>query len=68
MEGIQMSTTYKQTAIASPDHPKGQIESLRHILELNQRRRVSYREAEEVGESLMTFFEVLAQDIGVPTL
>jgi hypothetical protein len=63
-----MSTTYQPVAIASPDQPNSRIESLRHILEFNQGRSVSYHEAEEVGESLITFFEVLAQDKVMRTL
>ena len=36
------------------------IESLRLILERQQRRPVTYEEALEVGESLISFFMVLA--------
>jgi hypothetical protein len=38
------------------------IESLRLILEQEQRRSVSYEEALDVGETLISFFEVLADD------
>lgn len=37
------------------------IETLRLILEREQRRPVSYAEAAGIGESLMNFFEVLAE-------
>lgn len=40
------------------------IESLRLILEREQHRPVTYGEALEVGESLINFFEVLADDTG----
>ena len=56
-----MNTTHNQITLASPDHPDSRIESLRHILEFNQGRSVSYGEAKEVGESLITFYEVLAE-------
>lgn len=38
------------------------IESLRRILEAEQCRSVTHEEALEVGKSLITFFEVLADD------
>ena len=38
------------------------IESLRDILTSKQERAVTYSEAEEVGESLIKFFELLAGD------
>lgn len=63
-----MNTTYKPTTVAAPDQPNGRIESLRHVLEFNQGRSVSYNEAEEIGESLITFFEVLAQDEAIRAL
>jgi hypothetical protein len=42
--------------------PSETIESLRVILEREQSRPVPYKEALEVGESLITFFELLAED------
>lgn len=45
-----------------------QIESLRLILEREQERPFTYEEAQEVGESLIAFFEVLAEEIEVPAL
>lgn len=36
------------------------VEALRLILEREHSRPVTYEEAEEVGECLITFFEVLA--------
>lgn len=39
-----------------------QIESLRLILEREQCRAVTYEEAQEVGDSLINFFELLAQE------
>jgi len=59
-----MNTTHSQITLASRDHPDAKIESLRHILEFNQGRSVSYGEAKEVGESLITFYEVLAAGNG----
>lgn len=38
------------------------IEALRCILEREQTRTVSYEEAQEVGEALICFFEVMADD------
>jgi hypothetical protein len=37
------------------------INALRFILEREQGREVSYSEAVEVGETLLSFFEVLAE-------
>lgn len=37
-----------------------QIEALRLILSFEQSRDVSYEEAVEIGESLVTFYEALA--------
>ena len=39
-----------------------QTESLRLILEHGQNRQVQSSEANEVGESLLTFYELLAED------
>jgi hypothetical protein len=55
-----MNTTYNQTRVDSPEQPGGAIEDLRHILEAKYGREVSYEEAEEVGDSLINFYEVLA--------
>ena len=38
------------------------IESLRLILGREQSRQIAYKEAQEVGESLVAFFEALAED------
>lgn len=38
------------------------IESLRVILEHEQSRHIPYEEALEVGESLISFFELLAEE------
>lgn len=38
-----------------------QVESLRVILQNKQRRQVDVSEAAEVGQTLMTFYEVLAE-------
>lgn len=38
------------------------IEALRLILERQQLREVTYEEAREVGESLICFFEILADN------
>lgn len=38
------------------------IESLRLILEREQSRQVPYEEALEVGESLISFFELLSEE------
>jgi len=46
------------TSLESSDR----IEDLRRILKEEQDRQVSYREANEVGESLLSFFQVLAED------
>ena len=37
-----------------------QIEALRHILELEQRRPITSNEAREIGEDLLAFYEALA--------
>jgi hypothetical protein len=39
-----------------------QTESLRQILEHGQNRQVSPTEANEVGEALLTLYELLAED------
>ena len=38
------------------------IESLRIILEAQQHRPIPYEEAADVGDSLLSFFRVLAED------
>lgn len=38
------------------------FEALRHILEARQNRDVSYDEALEIGESLVSYFKLLAED------
>lgn len=42
--------------------PADRIEDLRRILKEEQDRQISYSEANEVGESLLSFFQVLAED------
>lgn len=42
------------------------VESLQHILQRQQHRQIIYKEAREVGESLITFFEALAEDQDEP--
>jgi hypothetical protein len=44
------------------------IESLRLILEREQKRTISYDEALEIGESLISFFVILAEESNTPTL
>jgi hypothetical protein len=48
-------------AAAESPSPKAlnRIENLRSILMTQQRRDVSYHEAQDIGESLISFFEVL---------
>lgn len=41
--------------------PEDRTECLRVILESKQGRSITYDEAEEVGESLISFFEVLGE-------
>ena len=41
-------------------------ERLRLILEHEQGRPISYDEAQELGESLINFFEVLAEEVHKP--
>jgi hypothetical protein len=41
------------------------VEALRSILEREQCRPISYAEAAEVGESLMNFFETLAEGMSI---
>ena len=55
-----MNTTCNQITAVGSEQPKGSIEYLRYILELKHGRNVSQGEAEEVGDSLISFFEVLA--------
>lgn len=43
--------------------PIDSVEALRQILETKQQRSVTYTEAIEVGESLINFFEVLAEAV-----
>lgn len=38
------------------------IEALRHILEHQQSRLVSYEEAKDIGEGLIMFFETLGEE------
>jgi len=46
----------------TPLESSDRIEDLRRILKEEQDRQISYSEANEVGESLLSFFQVLAQD------
>lgn len=57
-----MSTTYNQTIVAGAEQPIGSIEDLRHILEHKHGKPISYGEAEDIGDSLISFFEVLASE------
>lgn len=40
---------------------KDNVETLRLILEHEQERQVTYEEALEIGDSLITFFEALSE-------
>lgn len=44
-----------------------QFEHLRLILESEQQRAVTYSEAVEVGDSLLSFFQILAEDADTST-
>ena len=48
--------------MAVSNEQREEIEALRKILAKEQRRPIPYGEAEEIGESLITFFELLADD------
>lgn len=55
-----MNETYNQPTEAILEQQSDSIEHLRRILELKLGRDVSRDEAEEVGDSLITFYEILA--------
>lgn len=57
----------KATALSSHVETDNNIEALRQILTAEQRRDVTYREAAEIAESLISFFEVLAEDSSIDT-
>jgi hypothetical protein len=58
-----LSQTVKQAPAIQPSAGfADRIELLRRILERQQSQPVSYEEAQEVGESLVTFFTVLADE------
>lgn len=57
-----MATTDKNLA-GSVDN----TETLRAILETQQSRPVTYDEAAEIGEALITFFEILGDDTHAET-
>lgn len=59
MEGIQSMNN--QEGVEAK--PIDSVEALRQILETKQQRSVTYTEAIEVGESLINFFEVLAEAV-----
>ena len=46
----------------SPDDISDNIEALRIILETEQHTLITYEEAQDIGETLIRFFEVLAED------
>lgn len=49
--------------IADSTRLEDQFEHLRLILESEQQRTVTYGEAVEVGDSLLSFFQILAEDV-----
>ncbi len=57
-----MNATYNPVATANPDQPNDRIENLRHILEKERGRAVTYDEARGIGQSLIRFFKALADD------
>ena len=46
----------------TPEDTPDKIETLRVILEAEQHTPISYEDAQEIGETLIRFFEVLAED------
>lgn len=51
--GVQLSAT------AEVD----KVETLRHILAVQQQREVGYDEAREIGTALLDFYEILAEEV-----
>jgi hypothetical protein len=43
-------------------HTTDEIETLRLILEADQKRPIAYDEALEIGESLISYFKTLAEE------
>jgi hypothetical protein len=47
---------------ASPSSGDGSVEALRQIIALREQREVGYDEAQEVGASLIEFYQLLAEE------
>ena len=62
MDGFEGFNNIKKkiSDVFSIDHDR--IEKLRQILEVEQKRNISYKEADEVGRELINLFECLAGD------
>ena len=59
----QIITSNQQPALGNKAvESTDRVEDLRRILEEEQDREISYGEANDVGESLLIFFQVLAED------
>lgn len=51
----------RQQALSAVSYcSESHIEKLQRIIQVSQHRKVTFTEAEEIGASLITFFEILA--------
>ncbi len=58
LEGTGASLTYSGTELDCD-----RVEALRQILTCQQHRQVSYDEAQDIGDSLVEFYQVLAEEV-----
>lgn len=58
-----LETTQKPLLTFAIDTDRDNIEALRQILEAVERRPINYGEAQEVGESLLDFYQILGQKV-----
>lgn len=58
-----ITRTLQGTSLAESDGVTDTIELLRGILAKEQQRPVGYGEAQEVGASLIEFYQILAEEV-----
>ncbi len=63
LTGQQLEITKNVPSLNTTEPIHDNIETLRHILSEQQQRHVGYSEAQKIGESLIEFYQVLAEEI-----
>lgn len=49
---------------AQPSQTTDRVEALRQIIAKQEQREVGYDEAREIGDTLLEFYQVLAEEVG----